>query len=1837
MTDFAWVDTGGEHRVLQPLWDDGERLYCRTWRNNAEGVQQALMAVLPATEHPAPITFSRLAHEFALKDYLDGAWATRPLELVHSHGRTLLLLESQSTSTLDSLLGEPLELGTFLRLAPAITHALGRLHERGLVHRDIKPANILLEPVTEQVWLTGFGIASRLPRERQAPGSPETIAGTLAYMAPEQTGRMNRSVDSRSDLYALGVTFYQMLIGELPFTASDPMEWVHCHIARTPVPPQQRLGNIPTLISQIVMKLVAKTAEERYQTAAGVERDLRRCRTEWEMEGRIGDFPLGGHDAPDRLLIPEKLYGRSGEVAALLSSFNQVVATGMPELVLVSGYSGIGKSSVVNELHKALVTPHGLFASGKFDQYKRDIPYATVAQAFQSLVRQILSKSEAELRAWRDALREALGPNGLLIIDLIPELELVIGKQPPVFDLSAQDAQRRFQTALRRFIAVFARREHPLTLFLDDLQWLDTATLDLLEDLLVQRDIRHLLLIGAYRDNEVDAAHPLTRKLNAIRRAGATVQDIVLAPLTSDDLTQLISDSLRCQTEPATPLVRLVYEKTGGNPFFAIQFLSALADEALLVFDSADARWIYDLGRIQAKRYTDNVADLMVGKLNRLPGETQAALRLLACVGASAAFALLGAVCQTSQEELHESLWEAVRSGLVLRSENAYAFQHDRVQEAAYSLITKDTRAEAHLRAGRLLLAHTPPEKRDEIIFDIVNQFNRGAELITSESERIELAELNLAAGKRAKASTAYASALQYFVAGAIRLTNDCWERRHELIFQLELNRAECEFLTGQLSVADDRLGALSNRAATMVEQASVVCLHADLCTLLDRSDRAVAVCLNYLRQAGIDWSPHPNDEEARDEYERVRYLLGGRTIEVLIDSPLMQDPASLATIEVLSKLMVPAQFTDANLTWLTSCKAVSLSLERGNCDASCFAYVTLGSQTGQRFNDYDAGFRFAKVGYELVERRGLKRFEAGTSLRFAAVVAWMKHVRDCRDPLRRAFETASRIGDLTIGAYACNRLNTIFLFAGEPLPDAETEAQHALVFAETARFGLVVAVVTGQLALIRMLRGMTLKFGYFDDGRVSELNIESHLSSSQALTFAAFCYWVRKLQARYLAGDYGAAMDAASKVQPLLWSSSYLLEEAEYHFYSALSHAASHELAEPHERQQHLDALVSHHRKLQIWTDNCPENFENRAALVGAEIARLDGRTLDAEFLYEQAIRSSRANGFVHNEAIAYERASAFYRDRGLDEFADLYLRNARYGYLRWGADGKVRQLEARYPQLVMADPRRGSSEATPPGLQIDVTAVVKASQALSSEMMLPRLIERLMTVAIENAGADRGLLILPQENDYRIEAEARADGEKIVLHYGAAAGRAVPEAIVRYVMRTRESVILDDAAKQNLFSDDPYLGLRRQRSILCLPLLRQGTLVGLLYLENALASHVFTPDRARLLELLAAQAAISLENARLYSDLQEREAKVRHLIESNIIGICVYSRLDRRILEANDAFLGMLGYSRDEFVSRGLTFSSLSPPEWAEDDQRRLADLASTGTWKPSEKEFFRKDGSRVPVLIGSATFDESRGQGVAFVVDLTERKRAEAELAHANRVATMGQLSASIAHEVNQPIAAALINAGTAARWLARQPPNLEEARQAIDHIVKDGRRAADIVSRIRNFSKKAPVQQGSLEINEAILEIMSLTRVATSQHGVLVKMQLSEGLPHIFGDRVQLQQVILNLIMNAVEAMSEVSEGLRELLISTSEAEASGVLVAVSDTGPGLPHANPERLFEAFYTTKVSGLGMGLSICRSIIQNHGGRLLAAPNEPRGAVFSILLPVGEKPVENVGPSNA
>jgi PAS domain S-box-containing protein len=2074
----------------QILWDDGERVFRRGWRVDDEGKRRAVLLVAPTADHPFRSNLDRLTHEYELKDELDAAWAVLPLDLVRDAGRAMLMLDDADGAPLEQLLGVPIKVGRFLGLAIAVTSAVGKLHQRGLIHKDIKPANILLNAATGEVRLTGFGIASRFARERQSPHPPETIAGTLAYMAPEQTGRMNRSIDSRSDLYALGVTFYQMLTGALPFVAAEPMEWVHCHLAMQPVPLAERLKEIPGAVSAIVMKLLAKRAEDRYQTATGLESDLRNCQTEWAAQRSIDDFPLGERDVPDRLLIAEKLYGRRREVETLLASFDRVVNGGAPELVLVSGYSGVGKSSVVNELQPVLVPPRGLFASGKFDQYKRDIPYATLAQAFQSLIRPLLGKSEADLTPWRDALREALGQNAGLIVDLVPEVKLIVGEPTLVAELPPQDAQRRFQLVFRQFIGVFARPEHPLALFLDDLQWLDAATLDLVEDLLNRSDLRNLLLVGAFRDNEVTAAHPLMRKLEAIRATGR-VQDIKLASLRTEHVEEIVADSLRCEAELAAPLASLVHAKTDGNPFFVIQFLHALAGEGLLAFDHGRVRWSWDLEGIHAKRYTDNVVDLLARKLTRLPLGTQEALQQLACLGYAADDSMLSIIVGTTEEGVHAALWEARHQQLIDRVDRSYKFIHDRVQEAAYALIPENARAEAHLAIGRLLLAQTPAENRDETIFEIVNQLNRGTALITSPDEREQLAELNLTAGKRAKASSAYASALTYLVAGAALLPKDAWERRQELAFELELYSADCELCAGALQAAEKRLSALAARAGGAVQQCIVAQRRVDLYVGLGAGERAVGVALESLRQVGIDWSAHPTEAEARREYERIWSLLGNRAIEDLVDLPLIRDPEAKATLDLLTSLVVPALNANKNLYTLGVCMATNLSLEHGNSEASPFGYMTTAAIAGPGFGQYVEAYRFGKMACDLLERRGFTHFGARAYTGFAIVVPWTRPLKEGIEPSRRAFQMAKEHGDPTYAALAARGLSTILLALGHPLDQFEREAQDALEFVQ--RYGFFLDRLSAPLALARTLRGKTTKFGSLDDGQFTERSFEKRCTGQPSRAFLECFYWIRKLQARFFAGDYVSAFEAAEKVETWYATSPaplfiFPLEKAESHFYAGLCRAARCEPAGPDPYAWHREALGAHERELRALAVNCRENFEDRATLVGAEIARIEGRPLEAMDLYERAIVSARTNGFVHNEALACELAARFYAARGLEEVAHHYLGNARRGYLRWGADGKVRQLDQLHPRL-RQDERAPGPTATieAPVEHLDLATMIEVSQALSGEIVLEKLVDRLLRAAIEHAGAERGILIIPRGDVLQIEAEAFASGEDVTVHLRDSpdAAPSFPESLVRYGTRTHERLILNDASSQNAFSADPYIVQSRPRSILCLPLITQDKLIGILYLENNLASNVFTPDRVSLLEVLASQAAISLENSRLYRDLADREAKIRRLVDANIIGIFFANR-EGRVFEANDAFLRMLGYDREDLAWGRVRWSDLSPPEWRERDQLTRALLDSTGIVPPFEKEYLRKDGSRVPVLVGATLFKQGGDEGVAFVLDLTERKRAEqavqlrttldsipamawrssadgsteyinkrwldytglsldetlgwqwlasihpddaprlrdawlqtsasekpgevearmrgsdgsyrwfliraepvrdetgalvawygtsmdiqdlktaesalrrseaelaevrlvqqtldsmpgaawraradgyceyfnkraldytgasldqalgwqwvasihpedrprlhdiwlqllaserpgevearmrrydgsyrwflfraepsrdetgrvvawygtntdiedrtqalarlqemqSDFAHINRVSMMGELAASLSHEILHPIATARNNARAGMRFLELNPPNLGEAREAFGCVVRDADRAREIVGRMRDHVKKAPPRKERFDLNAAINEVLVLAQSVTQRNGVSVQTRLADGLLPVLGDRIQLQQVLLNLILNAAEAMGSVEEGARELAISTEQDQA-GALVAVRDSGPGIDPAHFDRVFDAFYTTKSSGTGMGLSICRSIIDAHGGKLWAAANEPRGAVFQFTLPAAQE----------
>jgi PAS domain S-box-containing protein len=1932
------------------------------FRGSGNGLAPILLV---AAEETSLGAVERLEHEYALKAELDADWAARPVALTHYNDRMMLVLEDPGGAPLDRLLGRPLDVSHFLRIAIPLAGALRRVHERGLIHKDIKPANILVDAASGGVWLTGFGIASRLLREHQTPAPPEVIAGTLAYMAPEQTGRMNRSVDSRSDLYALGVTFYEILTGQLPFTAADPMEWVHSHIARQPVPPHERVASVPGPLSAIVMKLLAKTAEERYQTAAGVEADLRRALAEWESHGRIEPFPLGAEDAPDRLLIPENLYGREREIDTLLASFDRVMTNGALELVLVSGYSGIGKSSVVNELHKALVPSHGLFASGKFDQYKRDIPYATIGQAFQSLVRSLLSQSEAELGRWRTSLSEALGPNGQLMVNLVPELELVIGKQPPVADLPSQDAQNRFQMVFRRFLAVFARKEHPLALFLDDLQWLDAATLDLLEDLATQADVRHLMLIGAYRDNEVSPSHPLRRTLEAIRKAGARVQEIVLAPLGLDDIGQLAADAMHCEPERVRPLAELVHQKTGGNPFFAIQFFTALAEQGLLAFDPVTRAWQWQMDRIRAKNYADNVVDLMAGKLKRFTGASQEALKQLACLGNVAPTASLALVHGTTEEATHAALWEAVRAGLVFREDGVYRFLHDRIQQAAYSLIADEQRADVHLRIGRALLASMTADELTEHLFDVANQFNRGAARLIDRDEKPLVASIDLRAGRKAKASAAFESACVYLASGMALLDDKDWSSHYQLMFSLRLERAECEFLTGNFDAAEQLIVELLRRGASKVDHAAVYHLKILLHTVKSENAQAVASALTGLRLFGIHIPAHPTWEQVQAEYEAVLQTLNGRPIESLINLPLMTDPEQQAAMQVLSTLLGPAYFTDFHLFSLLVCRMVNVSTQHGICGASAHAYGYWGIVLGPVFHRYREGYRSAKLACDLVEKHGFIAYRAKAYRSMGIAALWTQPITTALEFNRAAFRAASETGDLTYACYSLDRSVLILLLRNDPLDAVWRESERGLDFVRKAGYGGVADNIVSQQRFIATMQGRTASFPPFSDAQFDEAAFEAQLTANRTAMMVCF-YWTIKLKTRFLSGDCAAALAAADKAKALLWISATHIQLLDYFYYTALTVAALYENGTADEQTRWRELLTAHREQLREWAENCPSTFGDKHTLVSAEIARLEGRDTDAMRLYEQAIQLANENGFVQNEGLANEVAARFYAARGVKTIAHAYLREARRCYLRWGAFGKVRQLELLHPHLRDASlPASPTTTIGAPVGQLDVGSVLKAAQAVSSEIVLDKLIEKLMRIAVEHAGAERGLLILFPGDEPRIVAEATTGpGQvEVTLREMIVSPAELPASVLHYVIRTRESVLLDDASVQNAFSADEYIRRKHARSVLCLPLVKQSNLIGVLYLENNLASHVFTPTRISVLELLESQAAISLENARLYGDLREREARISRLVESNIIGIMIFD-LQGRIIEANQAFLDLLGYNREDLISGRLRWTELTPAEWRRTDERASAKLKADGTVNPREKEYFRKDGSRVPVLVGATMFGDKPDEGVAFVLDLTERKRADLErrllaslveqasdfmaiadleggtpiylnkaglkmvgfdsleeartrrgihymfpedhefvttvlwptvlekgswsgemrlrhfktgdpipihysayriddpetgqpvnvgnvcsdvserkraeeklraseqrfldaqmeLAHVTRVTTLGELTASIAHEVNQPLAGVVANAEACLRWLGRETPNLDAVRRSVEWIIDDGNRASEVIRRIRALANKTDIEKVPLDVNEIIREVITLVQRELISHQVSLQMQLAPALPMILGDRVQLQQVIINLVMNGIEAMQPVTDRRRELVIRSCQDEPHQVLASLTDCGVGISAENVDRLFNAFFTTKVGGMGMGLSICRSIVEAHGGRLWATANVPCGATFQFTLPV-------------
>jgi len=1458
--------------------------------------------------YPSLRDIARFRHQYEITRGLELDGIAKPYRLERHNNILYLVLEDFGGRPIYEVMDElTRDVDTFLDTAIRITQCLGELHTNQIIHKDIKPDNILINPRTGEVKLIDLGLSTRFCQERQEVGNPDSLEGTLAYMSPEQTGRMNRLVDYRTDFYSLGVTFYQLLTGQLPFAADDPLELVHSHIARLPIPPHELNPLVPVCLSNIVLKLMAKTAEDRYQSSQGLIADLAYCRDQWQQSQQICEFPLGQLDVCDRFVIPQKLYGREQERQSLMEAFERV-SQGAVELMLVCGFAGIGKSALIHEIHKPIVRQRGYFITGKFDQLQRNIPYASLIQAFQRLVRQVLSDSPERINQWREQLMTALGQNGQVILEVIPDVELIIGPQPPLEPLSPVEAQNRFKQVFLQFVGVFAQANHPLVLFLDDLQWADFSSLSLLQELLLSPRLHHLLVIGAYRDNEVSEGHLLITFLNELQAQQAAIRQLVLAPLTLVDVTQLVADTLGCSIEQCGELAQLIFKKTDGNPFFLTRLLTYLHERELIRLNGR--HWYWNLQDIRQANIPDDVVDLVLGQLRQLSTATQTSVMLAACIGNQFDLATLAVICEQSLVQVAAALDDAIATNLItpladthriiphIDSSAAnpaadlrvtYRFLHDRVQQAAYALLTDEhQRQNIHLKIGRLLLANHPISEQDTHFFNLVNQLNYGALLITDARERLQLAQLNLKAGQKAKASVAYDAALAYLSQGMALLPDSAWDQQYSLTYTLHKERLECEYLCGHFDQAQQLFQHLTDHARSLIDSAEIYGLQIVLYTTLGQFSEVIH--LGYQGLAKLGWSIPTNPRQVKlavwKELLWIKWQLLGRHIPQLLKLPTLQDPLQLAKLNLMAQVIPALYYTDMDASNLFYLKMASLSLRHGNAPASAVAYLGLGRLLGEKLGEFKHRYQFGQLAIQLVETFNSKALKCKTHFLFGGFIhPWTEPAQGDLTYLRTAYQAGMDAGDLIWACYANNVLSMRLFFLGQQLVEIESEAQRFLSHAQQVKeqYTPTFLIVTRQVA--RCLQGNTTSPTSLSDDDFDEAAHLNLLQTQPGLVGALNWYYVTKTLLCILAKDPDAALAAAQQADKTIGAAMGLYRMADHCFYYALCCVTAYQRQRDPAQEQYIwQTLRQHWQKLQRWASHSPANFCHKADLIQAEMARLKHQFPQAERLYQKAIRGAREAGYLQNEAIANELAADFYDGRGLDVIGRAYRIEARYAYLQWGAISKVQSLDEAYPflggtldglfpgagdTLTTSVSSYGSSNNQPGDL--DLHSVIKATQALSGEIVLDKLLATMVHILLENAGAQRVILVLTHRGTPTIEAEGWSDRDAVQVLQATPVGEVthLSQHIVNYVLRTGESVVLANATEQGPFVHDPYVVHHQPKSLLCAPLTTQGKLLGLVYLENNLTADTFTPGRLEVINILSAQVAISIENANLYTNL--------------------------------------------------------------------------------------------------------------------------------------------------------------------------------------------------------------------------------------------------------------------------------------------------------------------------------------------------------------------------------
>lgn len=1491
--------------------------------------------------------------------------------------------------------GKPMPLSRFLLLARNITAALYEYQQISGVHSSINPEHLVVDVPSEQILLADPKLLPDLNAQEYQP---------LAYISPEQTGRLNQSLDYRSDLYSLGITFYEMLTGVLPFSASDPLEWIHYQIARNPVSLMEKEPSLPPTVASIVTRLLAKSPQERYQTTRGLLYDLEQCLEQWTMNGEIRDFEVGSNDISDTLLIPQSLYGREDDFQILRHAFDLVTARHIPQLVTISGYSGIGKTALVRELYKAAAGQYGYFISGKFEQYS-EIPYSAISGSFSELVQQLLGESDERLEEWKGKICRTLGGNVQLIVDLIPQLEIITGKQQPLMQMPPAQAQNRFHMAFGQFMSAFGSIDRPLVWFLDDLQWIDPASLKLLLYLLDKSELQPFLFIGAYRDNELTTEHPLLMSLSALNTSSQFIHNIELGPLSIDDIAAFLRDALPNASKDTAELAQIFMDKTAGNAFFMIQFLKSLHIEGLIGFDKASSQWKWNAAAIKKTGYTDNVVDFMLVRLRSLSQSTQTILQFAACIGGVFDLRTLTVAANSSYEHVQTALREAIKDGLVLQhSDNAYKFQHDRIQQAAYNMIPTDLQAGIHLQIGIMLARNTGLEPD---VFAVVNQLNLALELISDSEDKARLAELNLAAGKKAKASTAYGPAYRYLQTGIGLLDPDSWSAHYELTLHLHEEAAEAAYLLGAYTETDSLVDKVLHNAQTVLDKTMAYMVRIDTYIAQSRINKAVETGLEVLGLLGLNTPKKPRTYFIDRQVLKTKWLSSGlwrgKQVEELLDRPAMTDPVSIAQMEIMNTIFSALYITSDPLMPLDATLMAELSMRYGNHSVSPYGYATYGFVLCARYGDIDNGYRFGQLALRLQEE--MITHSKGAAKTIYAVHGFnthsKQHLRDCLPGLLEVSRIGMETGDFEYAGRSLTMHPRYMFLLGEPLKQVYKIIEHNIqIITQLKQQGSLIYLAITQQAVANLLHEtpepIHLNGPYYEEGKMLPL----HTSNND--TYGIFQVYFHKLLLAYIFNDYVRAREYADQVRERVFSST-----AQYFYYysfayDSLALLASLDSATPGERKAMLKRVAHNQANLKKWAHHAPMNHQHRWHMVEGELARVNSQYQPAHHHFLQAVELANRSGYVYEEALALELLGRLHYQTGSLVVSSTFLKEARACYARWGALAKVKDMD-KYSQIsatitnytagVLDLPRAMHPDSLSP---LDLATVLKASQVISGEMMLEPLLGKLMHIVIENAGAQRGILLTNQDNRLSIAAQASMrEGQIVVMEASADPGKALPWSIINYAKNTRESMIINDPLDDSIYANDPYIKSNQPHSLLCLPVVKQNRLIAMLYLENNLLPGAFTPEKLSILELIAGQIAISIENALLYSALSASEERYRTIFQNTGTAMMIMEE-DMSISISNKEFSKLTGYA-SEVIDGKMKWTELI---YDEDELRKMVEYHQVRRIKPaavpSSYEFKLKTlyGDYRDIVISVVKMPETT-QSLAALLDISKRKQAEEAL--------------------------------------------------------------------------------------------------------------------------------------------------------------------------------------------------------------------------------------------------